>query len=114
VCELDGRSVLIDFKTNATLDAASVEAYSLQLRIYGVAARRGLLPGGTDPRLVLYDLRRAEVRDVAPDDAGVESRVARAATRIAAGDFTLGPEHAARPCQLCAYRPICGFARKVL
>ena len=30
-----------------------------------------------------------------------------AAARIAAGDFHLGPEHAQRPCSICAFRPIC-------
>jgi DNA helicase II / ATP-dependent DNA helicase PcrA len=114
VCEIDGRVALVDFKTNATLDAELVEAYSLQLRVYGVAARRGLLPGGRDPSLILFDMRRGEMREVAPDDEGVEEHVTRAAERIAAGDFALRPEHDQRPCQLCAYRPICGAARKVL
>src|SRR5207253_2955752 len=41
VCEMDGRVALIDFKTNASLDHALLEAYTLQLRIYGLAARRG-------------------------------------------------------------------------
>src|SRR5207244_6925908 len=114
VCEVDGRIALVDFKTNATLDAALVEAYSLQLRIYGLAARRGLLPGGRDPRLILFDMRRAEQHVIEPDDALVEDRVNRASTRIASADFQLGPEHAQRPCSLCAYRPICTDARKVL
>src|SRR5260370_27267337 len=68
VCEIDGRVVLIDFKTNATLDAALLESYSLQLRIYGLAAQRGLLPGARDPRLILFDLRRGEPREVMTDD----------------------------------------------
>jgi hypothetical protein len=112
VCEIAGSTTLIDYKTNATLDPSLLEAYSLQLRIYGVAARRGLLPGGREPRLVLFDMRRGEVIDVAPDDALVSERVLDAATRIAAGDFHLGPEHDQRPCSLCAYRPICLDARR--
>ena len=107
VCVLAGRPVLVDFKTNASLDASLFEAYSVQLRIYGLAARRGLVPGGAEPALVLFDLRRGEAREVTPDYAGVEARVAAAAARIAAGDFTLGPEHADRPCKICAYRPVC-------
>jgi ATP-dependent DNA helicase UvrD/PcrA len=114
VCEVGGGTVLIDFKTNATLDPELIEVYSLQLRIYGLAAHRGLLPGGHDPRLMLFDMRRGEVHEVAPDDSAVEEHVLRAASRIAAGDFELRPEHAQRPCQLCAYRPICRDARKVL
>jgi DNA helicase-2/ATP-dependent DNA helicase PcrA len=114
VCEIDGRTTLVDFKTNATLDAALMEAYSLQLRIYGLAARRGLLQGGRDPRLILFDMRRGEQHVIAPDDALVEDRVDRASARIASADFKLGPEHALRPCSLCAYRPICTDARKVL
>jgi RecB family exonuclease len=112
ICEMDGQTVLVDFKTNASLDAALFEAYSVQLRLYGLAARRGLVPGGDQPRLVLFDLRRGETRDVTPDDAGVEARVRAAAERIAAGDFRLGAEHAERPCKLCAYRPICPDARQ--
>ena len=114
VCEVDGSTVLIDFKTNATLDPELIQVYSLQLRIYGLAARRGLLPGGHDPRLILFDMRRGEVHEVAPDDSAVEEHVLHAASRISAGDFELRPEHAQRPCQLCAYRPICRDARKVL
>ena len=112
VCEVDGRTVLIDFKTNATLDAALMEAYALQLRIYGLAAHRGLLPGGRDPQLILFDMRRGERFEVATDDAMVEARVRAASARIAAGDFQLGPEHEQRPCKLCAYRPICSEARR--
>src|SRR5438034_5520804 len=111
VCEVDGRIALVDFKTNATLDAALVEAYSLQLRIYGLAARRGLLPGGRDPRLILFDMRRGELRDIPADNDQVVRRVESAATRIMADDFRLGPEHANRPCSLCAFRPICPAAR---
>jgi ATP-dependent helicase/nuclease subunit A len=111
VAEVDGRTVLIDYKTNATLDAALRDAYALQLRLYGLAARRGLLPGGSSPRLVLFDLRRGEQIEVSPDDADVESRVAETVARIAAGDFALGPKHDQRPCHLCAYRPICNDRR---
>jgi hypothetical protein len=114
VCEFEGRAALVDFKTNATLDGALIEAYSLQLRLYGLAARRGLLPGGADPRLLLFDMRRGELREITPDDGLVEERVLAASSRIAASDFHLGPEHALRPCKLCAYRPICADARKVL
>ncbi len=114
VCELDGGTALIDYKTNASLDATLMAAYSLQLRIYGLAARRGLLPGGREPRLILFDMRRGEQHEIASDDALVEDRVQAASGRIEAGDFKLGPEHAQRPCSLCAYRPICSDARKVL
>jgi CRISPR/Cas system-associated exonuclease Cas4 (RecB family) len=111
VCEIEGRSVLVDYKTNATLDARLIEAYSMQLRLYGLAARRGLLPGGLEPRLVLFDIRRAHLIEVTPDDRGVQARIAAATSRIIAGDFALGPEHAERPCTLCAFRPICADAR---
>jgi hypothetical protein len=111
ICELDGKTVLVDYKTNASLDAALIAAYSVQLRLYGLAARRGLVPGGPEPRLLLFDIRRGEAREVTPDDAGVEARIAAAAARIAAGDFSLRPEHAQRPCNLCAFRPICPDAR---
>jgi RecB family exonuclease len=111
ICELDGNPVLVDYKTNASLDATLIEAYSVQLRLYGLAARRGLLPGAAGPRLLLFDMRRGEAMEVAPDDAGVEARVESAAARIAAGDFSLGHEHAQRPCNICAFRPICPDAR---
>jgi len=111
IAEVDGRSVLIDYKTNATLDEALLDAYRLQLRLYGLAARRGLLPGGEAPRLVLFDLRRGVEIEVDPDHAGVEARVAEDVAKIRAGDFGLGPQHASRPCHLCAYKPICKDAR---
>ena len=111
VCEVEGRAVLVDYKTNATLDSRLIEAYSMQLRLYGLAARRGLVPGGSEPRLVLFDIRRARLIEVTPDDGAVEARIAAATSRIMAGDYALGPEHAERPCTLCAYRPICADAR---
>jgi len=111
ICELDGRTVLVDYKTNATMDAALIDAYTTQLRLYALAARRGLLPGGPDPRLVLFDLRRARLIEVTGDDAAVEARVSVVSQRISRGDFALGPENAQRPCSMCAYRPICADAR---
>jgi hypothetical protein len=79
--------------------------------MYGVAAARGLLPGGTEPSLLLFDIRHSRPIDVSPDAAAVERRVAAASALIAAGDFRLGPEHADRPCAMCAFRPICKDAR---
>jgi RecB family exonuclease len=111
VCEVDGQTTLVDYKTNATLDARLIEAYSMQLRLYGLAARRGLLPGGREPRLMLFDIRRGQLIEVTPDDSAVEARIAAATARIIAGDFALGPEHAERPCTLCAFKPICADAR---
>ncbi len=107
ICELDGELYLVDYKTNASLDASLMHAYSTQLRLYAIAARRGLLPGGPSPRLVLFDMRRGERHDISPDDEGVEAKVLAASQLIATGDFGLRPEHAARPCSLCAFRPIC-------
>ena len=112
ICELDGKVALVDFKTNASLDAPLMEAYSVQLRLYGLAAHRGLLTGGQDPQLILFDMRRGEMHEIEAGDAAVESRVLAASQKIAAGDFRLGPEHAQRPCNLCAYRPICPDARR--
>jgi hypothetical protein len=114
VCTFDGRLTLVDFKTNARLDAALQAAYSTQLRLYGLAAAEGLLPGGPtpDPRLILFDLRRTAAIEVTPDPEGVRALAERIAAGIAAGDFALGPEHAGRPCRLCAYRPVCPSARE--
>jgi ATP-dependent exoDNAse (exonuclease V) beta subunit len=112
ICEIDGRVALVDFKTNATLDATLMDAYSVQLRLYGLAAHRGLLPGGKDPKLILFDMRRGEMHEIEAGDAAVESQVLVASQKIAAGDFRLGPEHANRPCKLCAFRPICPDARR--
>jgi hypothetical protein len=111
VCEIDGRPALVDYKTNATLDERLIEAYSMQLRLYGLAARRGLLPGGVAPRLILFDMRRARLIEVTPDDAAVEARIAAATARIVASDFALGPEHSERPCTICRFRSICVDAR---
>jgi hypothetical protein len=115
ICELGGAAILVDYKTNATLDPTLMEAYTTQLRLYGLAAGRGLVPGiaGTnrEMRLVLFDMRRGIAHEVPADDAAVEARVAAAAARISANDFRLGPEHGERPCALCAFRPICPDAR---
>ena len=119
VCELDGQATLVDYKTNARLDDRLKEAYGTQLRLYGLAAQRGLLPlpppasnnGREQPRLVLFDLRHGEAIDIAPDAAGAEQRLIAVAHKIAARDFSLGPEHHNRPCFLCAYRPLCPSAR---
>lgn len=111
ICELDGRTVLVDYKTNANIDDALMEAYTTQLRLYALAAGRGLLPGGKDPRLVLFDLRHTRAIEVFADDAAVEARVAMVSRRITHGDFALGPENARRPCAMCAFKPICPDAR---
>lgn len=107
VCEVEGRTVLVDYKTNARLDTRLRQAYAAQLRLYGLAAERGLLPGERDPRLVLFDLRHGEAVEVDPAPALAEAWVQETARRIRAGDFALGPEHRDRPCFLCAYRPLC-------
>jgi CRISPR/Cas system-associated exonuclease Cas4 (RecB family) len=107
VCELDGLVALVDYKTNARLDERLRQAYAGQLRLYGLAAARGLLPGGERPRLVLFDLRRGEAIDIEPDASAAEASIVEAASRIEGGDFELRPEHRDRPCFLCAYRPIC-------
>jgi ATP-dependent exoDNAse (exonuclease V) beta subunit len=111
VCEFEGRTTLVDYKTNAVLDRRLREVYAGQLRLYGLAAQRGLLPGGPDPRLILFDLRHGEAIEVAPGPAEAEARVLDAAARIAAGDFGLRPEHRNRPCFLCAYRTLCADRR---
>ncbi|MGH7920784.1 MAG: PD-(D/E)XK nuclease family protein, partial [Candidatus Dormibacteraceae bacterium] len=107
VCEIEGRTVLVDYKTNARIDPSLQAAYEDQLRLYGLAAARGLLPGDRDVGLILFDLRQGRRIDVHPDAAAAEAWARAAALRIASGDFTLGPEHARRPCVLCAYRPFC-------
>lgn len=111
VCTYEGRTTLVDYKTNARLDVQLLEAYSTQLRLYGLAAAQGLVPGGREPRLLLFDLRHSQAIEVAPDAQGVAGQVIEVARRVRARDFRLGPEHANRPCHLCAYRPICADRR---
>jgi ATP-dependent helicase/nuclease subunit A len=105
------RTVLVDFKTNRTLDARLRDAYATQLRLYSLAAEQGLLPGDRSPRLVLFHLPSGEAIEVAPDPTAARARVLAAAAAIRSGDFELRPEHASRPCFLCAYRPACAHAR---
>ena len=112
MCEFEGGTALVDYKTNARLDARLREAYSMQLRLYSLAAEAGLLPGDRQPRLFLFDLRRGEAIEVAPDPEGARDRVRQAAAAIAEGRFELGPEHSDRPCRLCAYRPVCRDRRE--
>jgi len=111
VCRYEARPTLVDYKTNARLDARLREAYAHQLRLYGLAADRGLLPGGEGARLILFDLRHSEAIEVAPDPEAAEAWVGQAASRIRDGDFALRPEHRNRPCFLCAYRPLCPDSR---
>ncbi len=106
-----GGRLLVDYKTNREIDPALQAAYEVQLQLYGLAAQRGLLPGEGSPRLAIFDLRRSRLLDVEPDPDGVAARVKAVASRIAGGDFELGPEHAKRPCWMCAYRPVCPQAR---
>ena len=49
---------------------------------------------------------------MAPDPDGARERVLAAARAIAAGRYELGPEHADRPCKLCAYRAVCADRRE--
>ncbi|MGH7904119.1 MAG: ATP-dependent helicase [Candidatus Dormibacteraceae bacterium] len=111
VAELGVRTALVDYKTNRRLDRPLLAAYSTQLRLYRLAAERGLLPGGAEPDLLLYDLRHGRGIPVEPDSAGVIEKVEAAARDIRAGHFELGPEHADRPCFTCAYRRVCPQAR---
>jgi len=111
VAELDGATVLVDYKTNRTLDARLRDAYATQLRIYALAAAEGLLPGSGSPRLTLFHLPTGEAIEVDPDPEAARRRVLAAAAAIRSGDFELKPEHASRPCFLCAYRPACAHAR---
>lgn len=111
VCKWGEGTALVDYKTNAALDPRLRRAHEAQLRLYGLAAEQGLLPGSRFPLLLLFDLRRALVTEVAPDPTGAAAWVGRVAERIAASDFALGPEHVDRPCFLCAYRPLCPARR---
>ncbi|MGH7776440.1 MAG: PD-(D/E)XK nuclease family protein, partial [Candidatus Dormibacterales bacterium] len=111
VCETPEGTALVDYKSNRRLEGGLLSAYSTQLRLYRLAAERGLLPGGRHPRLLLFDLRRGREIPVQPDSEAAAARVEAAAADIAAGRFELGPEHAERPCFACAYRRLCPSAR---
>ena len=110
VCEYQGRAAIVDYKTNRSLDARLLEAYAMQLRLYGLAGARGLLPAET-ARLFIFDLRRGNAIEIDPDASGTVAWVEAAAGEISAGNFELGPKHRDRPCHVCAYRPLCSFAR---
>ena len=111
ICETPSGTALVDYKTNRRLDTALVAAYSTQLRLYRLAAERGLLPGGRRPRLLIFDVRQGREIPVEPASEEAAERVAAAAGAIEAGRFELGPEHAGRPCFACAYRRVCPGAR---
>jgi DNA helicase-2/ATP-dependent DNA helicase PcrA len=111
ICQQEGRTVLIDYKTNVNLDARLHQAYAKQLQLYALAARRELLPGSADPVLVLFDLRQSKAIEIEPDDQGVERQVLAVAEKISQGNFELGAEHTNRPCFHCSYRPLCPQSR---
>ncbi len=112
ICEMEGRTVIVDYKTNANLNRRLRRAYAIQLQLYGLALERGLLPGHADGyRLALCDLRRGELIEIEPDTGAARGWVTEAAQRIRDGDFQLGPQHHDRPCFLCAFRPICSDRR---
>ena len=79
--------------------------------MYALAAEAGLLPGGSEPRLVLFHLPAGEAIEVTPDAEAARSRLRAAAEAVRQGRFELGPEHAQRPCFICAYRKACSSAR---
>ena len=112
ICESDGRTFIVDYKTNANLNRKLRRAYGMQLQLYGIALEQGLLPGQADGYgLALFDLRRGHVIEVEPNAQAARDWVAQAAHRIGSGDFQLGPQHHDRPCFMCAYRPICADRR---
>ncbi len=112
ICEVEGRTLIVDYKTNANLNQRLRRAYAIQLQLYGLALEQGLLPGHFDAyRLALCDLRRGELIEIEPDAGMARGWVSEAAQRIRNGDFQLGPQHHDRPCFLCAFRPICSDRR---
>src|SRR5439155_4671806 len=87
VATWEGRTFLVDYKTNRTLDGRLRDAYSTQLRVYSLAAAEGLLPGGAEPRLVLFHLPAGEVIEVAADPEAARTRLRAAAAAIRPGSF---------------------------
>jgi hypothetical protein len=60
---------------------------------------------------MLFHLPSGEAIEVAADPSGARTLVLSTAESIRADNFELGPEHDARPCFLCGYRPACSQAR---
>jgi hypothetical protein len=111
ICELDGRSWLLDYNTSRDAGRVLLNTYSTQLRLYEVAAKEGLLPGGPTPVLSLFRLRTGDAIRVESNPNDARARVGRAVAAIRSGRFELGPEHADRPCFTCSYSPICSQSR---
>lgn len=104
VGELDGRPVIVDYKTGS----GPLDHYGLQLAIYREAAYR--LYGGRDWEPMLLILRDGEVREARLPAVDAEAAVATLVARLAERRWEPAPGDI---CRVCPYRgqPCRAYAR---
>jgi DNA helicase-2/ATP-dependent DNA helicase PcrA len=99
----DGRTVLVDYKTNTAIREVAAASYSRQLAIYERAARVVL---ELEPEVILIELRRGVVHRL---DQGASWNLVEELLREVVGGDRLAPSDP--PCSACAYRFACPASR---
>jgi superfamily I DNA/RNA helicase len=105
-----GGVLVVDYKTNRGLDAARLEAYSHQQRLYVAALAAGLLGEPVTAEAALLMLRSGDLLEVDCSPDAVEGTLAWAgerARRAVVPDGLSGTGHPDRPCADCAFRQLC-------
>lgn len=106
----NGGVLVVDYKTNRGLDAARLEAYSHQQRLYVAALAAGLLGEPLKAEAALLMLRTGDLLEVDCSPDAVEGTLAWAGERArwaVVPDGLSGIGHPDRPCAECAFRQLC-------
>jgi RecB family exonuclease len=106
----NGGVVVLDYKTNRGLDAAGLEAYFHQQRLYVAALAAGLLGEPVKADAALLMLRSGDLLEVdcSPDAVGATLAWATERARLAVvPDRLSGAGYPDRPCAECAFRHLC-------
>jgi DNA helicase-2/ATP-dependent DNA helicase PcrA len=113
----DGGVLVVDYKTNRGLDAAGLEAYSHQQRLYVAALAAGLLGEPVQAEAALLMLRSGDLVEVDCSSAAVEGTLAWAgerARRAVRPEGLSGMGHPDRPCPQCPFRQFCPERRDLV
>ncbi|HVD04129.1 MAG TPA: ATP-dependent DNA helicase [Candidatus Dormibacteraeota bacterium] len=106
----DGARLVLDYKTNYSLNSEQLVAYSHQLRLYAMALDAAADPSAAPTQAALVVLR---TRQLIPVDCSAEARQrsrewgASLAGHLAGGGEFSALGHPNRPCSDCPFEPIC-------